>query len=119
MNLAFKTINSDGELVIGLQTEFVYKDTIKAQGGRWNPNEKRWELPYTYDSWDSINMSIPMLVPCENIQVDLVRNEDDTNKPIRNAPPMPLKKGITPFKHQFAAYADCLYIFGVTGGNGI
>lgn len=115
MSAAFK-IKKNGATLLAVQVDYVHKDKIKGVGGRWNPTDRYWELPYTAEVWESLMLSIPGMTATEEVRDDLQNDSDDLDKPLRAAPPMPLKTGIKPFRHQYAAYAEALYTFGLTNG---
>lgn len=99
----------DGLLCV--QADYIHKDRIKALGARWNPERRWWELAYTAENWQSLYFQIPGLLPDEAIREELTADESDVGREIPEAPPMPLKPGITPFRHQQAAYAEAICLF--------
>lgn len=99
---------------------YAQKDGIKSNGGLWNPMERLWELPYTPEDWQSILLSVPGVCPDDSIRQDLMAEENDLLREIPEAPPMPLKNGITPFRHQLGAYSEAFSRFrDAPGGYGL
>lgn len=94
-----------------VRCEYAQKDRVKALGGRWNPMERHWELPYTPEDWRSVLMSVPGVQPDGAVKSELSEEETDTAREIPQAPPMPLKAGVTPFRHQLAAYSEAVASF--------
>ena len=94
-----------------VRCDYAQKERIKALGGRWNLQERRWELPWTAEDWQSVAMTIPGVAPDEEVLAELTAAPDDTEREVPQAPPMPLKKGITPYRHQWAAYAQAVSLF--------
>lgn len=107
-----------GEPRIGVRAEFRYKDAIKAiTGARWDPVAKRWHLPWNQKTWQDLMFSVPGLSADEAIQTELMPEPDDIHQEIPPHPPLPLKRGISPYRHQEAAYACALQEFA-KGGTG-
>lgn len=107
-----------GEPRIGVRAEFRYKDAIKSiTGARWDPVAKRWHLPWDQKTWQDLMFSVPGLSADEAIQTELMPEPDDIHQEIPPHPPLPLKRGISPYRHQEAAYACALQEFA-KGGTG-
>lgn len=103
---------------IAVVSEYRYKDTIKAiPGARWDPMRKAWILPYNTETWQDLMFSVPGISPDEAITNELVPEPEDIHMEIPPHPPMPLKAGIRPYRHQEAAYANALKVFE-EGGSG-
>lgn len=103
---------------IAVTSEYRYKDVIKAiTGARWDPVGKRWVLPYSAETWQDLMFSVPGISPDQNIIDELIPEPKDIDEEIPPHPPMPLRTGIRPYKHQEAAYARALQEFH-GGGRG-
>jgi SNF2 family DNA or RNA helicase len=94
---------------IQVVSEYRYKDAIKAiPGARWDPVRKAWLLPYTAEVWQDLMFSVPGLSPDEAITEELMPEPEDINLEVPPHPPLPLRSGIRPYKHQEAAFAFAL-----------
>ena len=113
---AQKIIES-GEPRLAVTAEYIYKDTLKSLARRWDPKRKAWILPYTPEAWQSVYLSIPGIAYDDAIENELSGKEMDIDKPIPDAPPMPIKAHIKPFRHQQGAYANAINRF-YSGGQG-
>ena len=117
MSTARKISGPSGDR-IAVVSEYRYKDTIKAiPGARWDPMRKAWILPYNTETWQDLMFSVPGISPDEAITNELVPEPEDIHMEIPPHPPMPLKVGIRPYRHQEAAYANALKVFE-EGGSG-
>lgn len=87
------------------------KERVKILGGRWDPVEQWWELPYTPEDWQSVLLSIPGIRPDAAILAELSAPSVPLDAPLPDAPPMPLREGISPFQHQLAAYCMASSLF--------
>jgi hypothetical protein len=97
--------------LLSVRADFYYKNLLKAIGGTWNPYAKEWLLPYRKDIWETLQSSIAGIAADECIKDELDEPYTDTDRPLLNAPPPPLKKEVTMYKHQYAAYAEACDIF--------
>lgn len=94
---------------IAVVSEYRYKDAIKAiPGARWDPVRRAWVLPYTAEAWQDLMFSVPGLSPDEHITEELMPEPEDINLEVPPHPPLPLRAGIRPYKHQEAAFAFAL-----------
>lgn len=91
--------------------EYKYKETIKAMGGQWDPFQKEWVLPYALDVWQGLLMAIPGIEGDAAVKKDFEAPVAVEKKIVSDIGPMPLKAGITPFEHQYAAYAEAMTLF--------
>ena len=108
MSTARKISGPSGDR-IAVVSEYRYKDTIKAiPGARWDPMRKAWILPYNTETWQDLMFSVPGISPDEAITNELVPEPEDIHMEVPPHPPMPLKAGIRPYRHQEAAYANAL-----------
>lgn len=108
MSTATKITGPGGDR-IAVVSEYRYKDAIKAiPGARWDPVKKAWVLPYTAETWQDLMFSVPGLSPDEHITEELMPEPEDINLEAPPHPPLPLREGITPYKHQEAAFAFAL-----------
>lgn len=98
--------------------EYRYKETVKAMGGQWDPFKKEWVLPYNQDVWQGLLLAVPGIKGDAGIRSDFeAKTEESTMNQVVYTAPMPLKEGITPFKHQCAAYTEAMQLFQ-SGGSG-
>ena len=111
MGRAYKVPLAAGP-VLAVEADYQQREIITAAGGHWNPVERRWELAYTQGVWQSLYLSMPGLTPSDDVLRELHREESSLDRPLLPAPPMPLKPGIKPYRHQQAAYAEALHVFG-------
>lgn len=111
MGRAYK-VQSPAGAVLAVEADYQYREILSAAGGHWNPVERRWELPYTQGVWQSLYLSMPSLAASDEVRRELHREESSLDRPLLPAPPMPLKPGIKPYRHQLAAYAEALHVFG-------
>lgn len=101
-----------------VRCDYVHKERLKALGGRWNPAGKCWELPYTPEDWQGVLLSIPGVKPDDAVRTDLTADDSDVGRPVpEGIPPMPLRAGITPFRHQLAAYSEAIERFRKSRGG--
>lgn len=91
--------------------DYKYKETVKAMGGQWDPFHKEWVLPYSLDVWQGLLMAVPGIEGDTAVKADFEAPVAAEKKTISDIGPMPLKAGITPFEHQYAAYAKAMALF--------
>ena len=109
----------DGTSALAVSAEYIYKDRIKPLALRWAPERRAWILPYTQEVWQSLSMTVPGLVPDDAVAAELIdaADQDVEQQAPADVPPMPLQRGITPYRHQQAAYACAVDAFR-RGGHG-
>lgn len=108
MSTATKITGPSGDR-IAVVSEYRYKDAIKAiPGARWDPIKKAWILPYNAETWQDLMFSVPGITPDEAITDELIPEPEDINLEVPPHPPLPLRSGIRPYKHQEAAFAFAL-----------
>lgn len=101
-----------GEEKLAVYSEYKYKDALKSmESAYWEPTLRAWILPYTRSVYQNLIASVPGIETPESVMDELAPPMSDTDIEIPPHPPMPLKKGITPYKHQEAAYALALKEF--------